>query len=198
MPSLGEAQEELGRLMASLGEPMPEDPLWAVDRLKDLLDGAEERLARAEGAREGLAELAKMEEALEAEKETLEGKRKDLEDLITAVGEAVDFEEALQGAKLKQELLRARDGMLGQLRREHLDLAALARRIEETARDHPWMLDPEEVEACRLELENLEDERSNLKEELGSLTKEIERFRDKVSAGELEGQIQALDERIEA
>ena len=150
------------------------------------------------GAREGLAELAKMEEALEAEKKTLEGKRKDLEDLITAVGEAVDFEEALQEAKLKQELLRARDGMLGQLRREHLDLAALARRIEETARDHPWMLDPEEVEACRLELENLEDERSNLKEELGSLTKEIERFRDKVSAGELEGQIQALDERIEA
>lgn len=196
--SLGEAQEELGRLMASLGEPMPEDPFWAVDRLKDLLDGAEERLARAEGAREGLAELAKMEEALEAEKKTLEGKRKDLEDLITAVGEAVDFEEALQEAKLKQELLRARDGMLGQLRREHLDLAALARRIEETARDHPWMLDPEEVEACRLELENLEDERSNLKEELGSLTKEIERFRDKVSAGELEGQIQALDERIEA
>ena len=104
--ALVRAQEELGRLMASLGEPMPEDPFWAVDRLKDLLDGAEERLARGRGGQEELAELAKMEEALGGGEEKKPSKGS-LGQWISSrpSGRRSTSKKALQEAKLKQELL---------------------------------------------------------------------------------------------
>ncbi|MGI6035967.1 MAG: AAA family ATPase [Limnochordia bacterium] len=195
---LQEAEDNLGKLMSSLDQPMAEDPLWAIEQLQGLLGQAEERLARCKQAKEGLAELAKTEEAFRAEKDHLEGKLRELEELIWAVGAGADFEEAKKEAKAKQDILQAKEGMLKQLRRDYPDLLDLARRIEDVAREHPWMLDPEQVAASGFELESLENERSELKRELGSLTKEIEGFADKLSPGELEGQIQALDERIEA
>ena len=191
-------QNELVKLTTTLGHELatPETLRHVEQRLVD---------ARAhERARNEAAARVKQIEAAIPDHEHELGKAQQelgqfLERLREAAGESLQPEELLSAATDLQRLAgRIRD-VQQELEDQHPDLPELVSEIEqlEATSGDAWSFDAVEVEKRRDQLQEVQRELEECREEKGRLATEIESARGQVSVGELDGEIERIDEELD-
>jgi uncharacterized protein YhaN len=164
----------------------------------DRLRAAERTEQAAEAAKRELAGLDRREES---ERRALDEARQELEALEGAArrfGEGKP-EEALRLAANRMEALdRARTLEL-ELERNHPDLPAIRRRIEQAEREGArWLTDEKDLGTRRARVQQLSDEIEELEGTTRSLEKEIELARGCETADQVDGEIATLEADTEA
>lgn len=192
-------RSKLQGLLQRLGEdPAGEDGL---SRLEQRLRQAQKRSDAARAARERIKEL---DEELVGVDRDLHRSREELDGLLQlarrvsgANNEEDDAVVVARAAEQGRTAARARE-LERQLEDEHPDLQELIREIGrmESEGDDFGGLDPEEVERCRAGRDEASRELQELKEERAGLQRDIHSERGRVTAGELDGRIESLQERI--
>lgn len=204
-----EWEAEQGRLAALAGDLGGPLERWAgptVDRLNARLeqaakatenrDRAHARLeklhARHLEEKRQLAELKERRAGLEAEIRALAGVPADPGDGNGVPAAAVDRVAGLQETR---QLLGHHER---ELQRQYADLPALREEIAALERDpeQAWVLDPAELELAKNRLEELSRRNEELYKEFVDLEREIETHRRGPCPGELDGEIQMLEEQL--
>ena len=193
-----EQQKDLAGLMAELGH---------ASATPEMLSHVEEHLREARSHRrtwdESAERIQQIDEAFPDENERFEEAEKEmqqfLEQLKAAVGEELTPDQLLQRAselqKLADRILNVKQG----LELEHPDLSILIREIGELeqAPQDAWLLNAVEVEKHRDQLQDVERELGDLREEKGRLKTEVDTAHSQISVGELDGQIERIQEQME-
>ena len=196
------AQDGLQNLARSLSES--ETNAEVISRLEDRLQDARERRDDFNQASERIEEIdcAEMKEA-EKELKALKDNRDELlQSVRRAVGEDLTPEQALPRAVSLQAILRKIRTVQDQLETDHPDLADLQEKVEliGSGTAHNWLLDQEQIEKCRIRQDVLHSSSGELvllREERTELQAEIKMSRSDISVGELDGEIESIEEDME-
>ena len=191
-------QDELVKLMTELGhESATPETLRHVEQ--QLTDARAHERTRSEAT----VRVKQIEAAIsDHEHELGEAQQESdqfLGSLKEATGEDLPPEELLNAAMDLQRLAgRIRDAQ-EELEGQHPDLADLVTEIEqiEATSEDAWSFDAVEVEKRRDRLQEVQQQLEECREEKGRLETEIESARGQVSVGELDGEIERIDEELD-
>jgi uncharacterized protein YhaN len=192
-----EQQQNLGELTEDLGEsePTPE----ALSRLEQRLTTAKDRRHNFDDAEKRIGEI---DRALQTEQERLNDAEQERKGLLKHVAEAIGNElspdEALDRATGLQAIAQKIRDAERQLEQDYPELPELQEEIRrsESTGEEAWVLDSEEVERHRDEIETIMKQLESLSREEGQLQRDIENARDDVSVGELDGEIARIEEEM--
>ncbi len=206
----GEERNGLAALAETLGEPVAEWAVPAVDRLSERLTHAENMKTEHDQAIHELARLKTQQTEGKARLETLREEQAWLEaeilslagmtgDADPAVDRSVVLEEAVErvvGLKKTLDLLKHHET---ELQRLHVDLPVLQEEIRalEQDPDRAWILDATKVEPAKDRLEGLDGRVQELVEGIARLENDIQAHMRGSSPGELDGQIAAIEEELQ-
>jgi uncharacterized protein YhaN len=182
---------EIRNLALRLGEEPQADLLNQLTEWQDVLEQA--RINQGlESQRTG--ELEKLAGEIRALKDRMENSQTQLtaleEKVYRVASPDLPWEEALMEAERKQELLSYLRGARASLARDYPQWQSQL----ETGED--WMLDPQAIAARELTRENLQGRRAELKEREGQLKEKLASLGKGITLGELDGQLQALEEEM--
>jgi uncharacterized protein YhaN len=193
-----EKREELNELLQRFDEEAsgPE----GFSRLEKRFREAQ---ACREAARAASQRISELDEALGEAEAGLRETRNELDELLraarraTGAGQEDDETVVARAAEQQKTEGRVRE-LQRQLEDEYPNLPELVREMERIEREGEdfGTLDPEEVERSRSRRDDTSRELQELKEERAGLLRDIDNSRSKVSAGELDGRIESLRERI--
>ncbi|MBE0467845.1 MAG: AAA family ATPase [Candidatus Desulforudis sp.] len=201
-------EAEQGRLAAvagDLGEPLERGAGPAVDRLHARLEQAAKARENRDRARAQLEELHARQLEVTRRLAELRARRAGLEAEIRALAgvPAAEPDDGIgvpAAAVARVTALQETRQLLGhherELQRQYADLPALREEIVALERDpeQAWVLDPAELELAKNRLEELSRRNEELYKEIVDLGREIETHRRGPSPGELDGEIQMLEE----
>jgi uncharacterized protein YhaN len=195
--SLEGARKDLQELLEELGEQ--EATQEAVSRVEQKLRSARECHHEYEDA---TTRIEQIDGALEPASKASSEARKAYDEFMARVaqvaGEELEIKDALdRAADLQATARRVREAEQ-QLENDYPDLNEIRAEIPrlESSEEDTWVLDPEQVELSRKKSEALNEEWKKLTEERISLSKDIDNARGDVSVGELDGDIDRLEEEM--
>lgn len=195
------AQDELQELVRECGEQKAS--LEAVNRLEDRLDTAKEHQRDFDQAANHIKDMnGKPEQAKRALRDAGQARDEFMKHVTQVVVEDLPPDEALKRAAELQGILRKIQNAEEQLEMDYPGLPEWQEKIRRLEKDNvdDRILDQAEVEKSRIrrdELQAKDGELQRLRDERARLRNETENTAEGISAGELNGKIESIEEQME-
>jgi uncharacterized protein YhaN len=162
--------------------------------LEQRLEAARRRRDVADEARRALADLGRQRRGLRAEAEDLARRRADWEARLARVApDAADNEERLQRAEEAVALYQRWRAGWEDLRASYPDIPDPRARVAQAGED---LLEGGDLESARESLTELDDQRTELRDKIGELDRELDHGGQKADVGLIQGRLTEVEEAL--